>query len=322
VSVRRENDVVLVTGASTGLGLALARRLLGTSHRLILTARPSSLTRFAAAGIAENERVWIRPLDVTQDSARHQVIGEANERWDGVDVLINNAGIAYRSVVEHFTEHDDIEEMKVNFIAPMALIQLTLPRMREKRRGQIINISSVGGMMAMPTMALYSASKFALEGACEALWYEVRPWGIRVSLVQPGFIHSDSFKRTRYTMESARATTDPTDPYHVHYRCMDGFIARLMERTRVTPERVAGRVFRIMRQRNPPLRVAASGDGVFFSLIRRFLPRRLYHYALYTALPGVRGWGKRSARCGDADLTELPAKTAMANSAKPVRPRR
>src|SRR5262245_16504087 len=153
--------------------------------------------------------------------------------------------------------------MNVNFRAPMEMIRLVLPRMRERRRGRIINISSVSGMMAMPTMALYSASKFALEGACESLWYEVRPWGIKVSLVEPGFIHSDSFKRTRYTPKSERATADQTDPYHVHYQHMMGFIARLMERTKVTPERVAKRILKVMDQPNPPLRVPAGIDAHF-----------------------------------------------------------
>ncbi|MCI0536887.1 MAG: SDR family oxidoreductase [Verrucomicrobiales bacterium] len=302
------NDVVLVTGASTGLGLALAKRLLTTSYRLILTARASSVSRFAMAGIAESERLWIRPLDVTRDAERRCVIREADEDWGGVDVLVNNAGIAYRSVVEHFTERDDLEELQVNFIAPMALIQLVLPHMRAQRRGRIINVSSVSGMMAMPTMALYSASKFALEGACESLWYEVRPWGINVSLVEPGFIHSDSFKRTRYTPESKRAMADETDPYHIHYKHMAGFIARLMERTTVTPESVAARILKVMRQRNPPLRVPAGNDAHFFNFLRRLLPRRLYHYILYTALPGIRTWGKNPpTRSGAQTVPRDPA---------------
>jgi hypothetical protein len=246
----------------------------------------------ATAGIVENERIWVRALDVTSDVERRRVIHEADASWGGVDVLVNNAGIAYRSVVEHFTERDDIEEMNVNFIAPMSLIQLVLPRMREKRRGRIINVSSVSGMMAMPTMALYSASKFALEGACESLWYEVRPWGISVSLVEPGFSHSDSFKRTRYTPESKRAMANEADPYHIHYKHMAGFIARLMERTKVTPESVANRILKVMRQRNPPLRVPAGIDAHFFNLLRRLLPCRLYHYILYNALPGIQTWGK------------------------------
>lgn len=284
--------VVLVTGASSGLGLALSRRLLAGSDRLILTARASSLPRFAAAGIRESDRVRLRPLNVTCRSERALVVREAEQDWGGIDVLVNNAGITYRAVVEHFNEADDLEELNVNFIAPMELIQLVLPGMRAKRAGRIINVSSVGGMMAMPAMALYSASKFALEGACEALWYEVRPWNIRVSLVEPGFINSDSFKRTRYTPESAQAARDPGNPYHAHYSHMDRFIARLMGATRATPGTVANTVLRVMNQRHPPLRVPATFDAHLFALLRRVLPRGLYHRVQYAMLPGIRTWGQ------------------------------
>jgi hypothetical protein len=284
--------VVLVTGASTGLGLALSRKLLTGPDRLILTAKTASLPRFAKAGIHETERVWLRPLDVTLRTEREAVIREAESRWGGVDVLVNNAGVAYRAVVEHFTEADDLDELNVNFIAPMELIQLVLPGMRAKRAGRIINVSSVGGMMAMPAMALYSASKFALEGACEALWYEVRPWNIQVSLVEPGFINSDSFRRTRYTPESAQAVRDPANPYHAHYSHMDRFIARLMQATRATPETVAKTVVRVMNRRNAALRIPATFDAHLLALLRRVLPRGFYHRVQYAMLPGIKTWGR------------------------------
>ncbi|MBI3878758.1 MAG: SDR family NAD(P)-dependent oxidoreductase [Verrucomicrobia bacterium] len=285
------HPVVLVTGASTGLGLALARKLLPTPHRLILTARESSLPRFAAAGISESDRVWLRALDVTSAAERQRVVDEADAKWGGVDVLINNAGIAYRAVVEHITDDGRLDQMNINFRAPMELIQLVLPRMRAKRAGRIINLSSVGGMMAMPTMALYSASKFALEGATESLWYEVRPWNIHVSLVQPGFIHSNSFLNTRYTAASKRAHDDPASPYFHHYDRMARMIARLMNSTRHTHEHVAEVILRTMRQKNPPLRVAGTPDAHLFGLLRRFLPRGLYHRLLYGRLPEVKIWG-------------------------------
>ncbi|MBI3417931.1 MAG: SDR family oxidoreductase [Verrucomicrobia bacterium] len=283
--------VVLVTGASSGLGLALSKKLLPTEYRLLLTARKNSLGRFAAAGITANERVRIRTLDVTSSAERDQVVREADETWGGVDVLINNAGVAYRTVVEHFNEADDWEQMDVNFRGPMELIRLVLPGMRRKRAGRILNVSSVGGMMAMPTMALYSASKFALEGATESLWYEVRPWNIHVSLVQPGFIHSDSFRNTRYTEASRRAADDPVNPYHRHYEQMAALIARLMAKASATPEQIADTILRTMRNPSPPLRVPATWDAHLFALLRRFLPRWIYHRFLYGQLPGVGGWG-------------------------------
>jgi NAD(P)-dependent dehydrogenase (short-subunit alcohol dehydrogenase family) len=312
MNAEESESVVLLTGASSGLGLALARRLVRTRHRLILTARAESLARFAAEGLVESERVWLRPLDVTVECQRQAVVAEAERRWGGVDILLNNAGVAYRSAVEHFTEQDDLEEMNVNFFGPMGLIQLVLPSMRAKRRGRLINISSVGGMMAMPTMALYSASKFALEGACESLWYEVRPWNIRVTLVEPGFIRSDSFQRTRYTPEGARALRDPKHPYHEHYRQMDQFITRLMQRTWATPDTVARTVLRVMRRRCPPLRVPATLDAHLFSLLRRVLPRGLYHRLLNAALPGRRLWASGVALIGGGVGRAVGARVAWA----------
>jgi short-subunit dehydrogenase len=287
----RSNRVVLVTGASSGLGLALARRLRETDFRLILTARESSLCRFEREGFRSGPSMWIRPLDVRHEEQRASIVREANERWGGIDVLINNAGVTFRCVVEHFTPECREEQMAVNFSAPMALTRLVLPRMRQKRSGRIINISSVGGMMAMPTMGLYSASKFALEGATESLWYEVRPWNIRVSLVEPGFIHSESFQNTRLTEESCQAMASAGHPYHAHYRFMSQFIARLMQRAQASPEAIAERVLQVMRAKDPPLRVPATFDAHLFALLRRLLPRRLYHRVLYAALPSIRAWG-------------------------------
>lgn len=285
---------MLVTGVSTGLGLALARKLLATRHRLILTARTESLGRFAAAGIRESDRVWLRPLNVRFAPEREAAVAEANARWGGVDVLVNNAGVSYRSVLEHATEFERQRQLDINFLGPIALTRLVLPRMRAKRRGRIINVSSVGGMMAMPTMALYSASKFALEGASEALWYEVRPWNIRVTLVEPGFIRSSSFTNTRYTCASEHAVHDRADPYHAHYEHMSRMIENWMNRSRATPEHVADVILRTLRQRDPRLIAAGTPDARLFALLRRFLPRRLYHRMLYACLPRVREWGPPS----------------------------
>lgn len=286
---------VLITGASSGLGLALARELLlSPDLRLILTARESSIQRFADAAIDETDRVHIRPLQVNIHDQRERLVEEIENRWGGVDVLVNNAGVAYRSVVEHIRRDELNRQMEINFDGPLQLIRLVLPKMRERRSGRIINISSVGGMLAMPTMSPYCASKYALEGITESLWYEVRPWNIHVTLVQPGFIRSDSFKNTRLTEKSKNAFEDPDEPYHAHYQNMDGLITRFMGRARATPESIAKRIHRVIRARRPPLRVQATGDARIFSLLRRFLPQRLFHFVLRRALPHVREWGNHS----------------------------
>jgi NAD(P)-dependent dehydrogenase (short-subunit alcohol dehydrogenase family) len=234
-------STILVTGATTGLGLALSRLLLEhTASVLVLTARASSLPRLEVEGLMAGERILPMALDVTDGDQRLAVVEQVTRSHGGIDVLINNAGVAYRSVVEHVTEEERIEQMGVNFRGPMELARLVLPYMRQQRSGRIINVSSVGGMMAMPTMAVYSASKFALEGATESLYYEVKPWGIKVSLIEPGFIHSSSFQKVHYTSLGAHAERDPEDPYYMHYHHMTPFIERMMDLTLATPDAACG----------------------------------------------------------------------------------
>jgi short-subunit dehydrogenase len=293
-------QTVLITGASVGVGLEVARILLAeTEHRLVLTARASSMGRFADAGVFEGPRVRLRTLDVRDKAAREALVAEIERDWDGVDVLVNNAGVAYRSVVEHVTEQERLDQMAINFRAPMALTRLVLPSMRRKRRGRILNVSSVGGMTAMPTMAVYSGSKFALEGASEALYYEVRSWGIRVSLIEPGFINSDGFKKVRFTHEGQASLDDPDDPYHRHYVNMESMVERLMTLTWSTPKTVARTIVRTMQRAHPPLRVAGTPDAALFDLGRRLLPRFLYHHLLYAGLPSVWSWGPRRLSADD-----------------------
>jgi hypothetical protein len=287
-------QTVLVTGASVGVGLELAKLLFAeTEHRLLLTARSTSMDRFAEVGLVEGPRVRLRSLDVTDSTQRAAIVAEAEEDWGGVDVLVNNAGITYRAVVEHVGEDERLHQMDVNFRAPMALSALVLPGMRAKRRGRIINVSSVGGHAAMPTMAVYSASKFALEGASEALWYECRPWGIRVTLVIPGFINSDGFRKVRFARLAQASVDDPDDPYHRHYTNMDRLVERLMTLTMASSGTVARTILRTIQRRSPPLRVAGTMDAWILSMARRLLPGRWFHLALYGGLPRVWSWGPR-----------------------------
>ncbi len=284
--------VVLVTGCASGIGLALARRLrTWRDAHAVVTARSSSLARLREAGFEEGERLWLRPLDVTRDSERKSLVSEIDERLGGVDVLINNAGLTFRSVHEHLHTDEIEEQMRINFLGPMDLARRVLPSMRRKRSGHIVNVSSVGGMMAMPTMGVYSASKFALEGASEALWYEMRPWNVAVTLVQPGFIHSESFRNVRLSRDAVAMRSIAGSPYGPVYDSMTPFIETLMNWAIATPDTVARRILRTLERPNPPLRVSATMDARVFYMLRRLLPRRLYHAVLYRCLPNVRRWG-------------------------------
>ncbi len=283
---------ILVTGCGSGIGWAVAKLLqANTQYRICITARDKSYDRLVAEFV-QDERFIVKCLDVTSDSDRQRVVSEISSIWGGVDILINNAGVMYRSVVEHMSEQDEVNQMATNYFGPMGMIRLVLPSMRAKGRGKIINVSSVSGMLAMPTMASYSASKHALEGASEALWYEAKPFGIDVSLVQPGFIHSNSFRNV-YRTKLYEADRNKDAPYNDFYTNMEGFVEKLMRLSPTTPDKVALDILKLIRTQNPLLWNSVTLDAVIFYYLRRLLPRRLLLPFLYMLLPNAKSWGLR-----------------------------
>lgn len=292
---REFRPVILLTGASSGIGLAAARILSHCdNYRVVITARRSSHFQLRRE-FADTDRFWVRPLDVTVDNQRIQLLNEITSKWGGVDILINNAGISYRAVMEHMSNDDEHYQLATNYLGPVALMRAVLPGMREKGRGKIINISSVSGMLAMPTMSAYTASKYALEGASEALWYEARPLGIDVVLLQPGFIRSESFKRV-YHSQKSHPTQSSVGPYSDYYENMTPFIEKLMNWSFVTPEKMAKLVLKVIRWQRPPLRIAATPDAALFGLLRRFIPRRWFQPFLFICLPKARQWAQAYTR--------------------------
>lgn len=287
--------VILITGCASGVGLALAHLFhKQTQYRVVVTARSRSLGKLHNLFV-QNERFLIRELDITDEDSRRHLVTEIMLLWGCVDIVVNNAGISFRSVVEHMSEEDERLQMNTNYHGPMELIKLVLPSMRSKGRGKIINVSSVSGMLAMPTMASYSASKYALEGATEALWYEMRPFGVDVSLIQPGFLHSNSFKNVYYS-EKAKYEERHDGPYSEYYKSMTPFVEKLMGLSQTPPEKVAQLVLDVVLTVRPPLWIPATFDAEFFYYLRRLFPRRLLHPFLFRCLPSIKTWGIRYTR--------------------------
>lgn len=274
------------------MGFAIAELLfLQPQYRVVVTARKKSLF-ILQDKFAENKRFRIRPLDVTSEEDRNCLIQEIERDWGGVDILVNNAGISYRAVLEHMTEEDEFRQMSTNYLGPVSLIRKVMPSMRGKGRGKIINISSVSGMLAMPTMSSYSASKYALEGMSEALWYEAKPLGINVSLIQPGFIRSNSFKNVYYT-EKSRPQESFEGLYADYYSNMAPFIERLMKLSLTDPPSLAKLVLKVIQTENPPLWISATVDATIFYYLRRLVPRRLLLPLLFAALPSSKTWSQK-----------------------------
>jgi short-subunit dehydrogenase len=291
----QRKKVVLVTGSSVGLGLAIAKKLIDDDEVfLVLTARKQSLNRFCNESIFESRNLWIRNLDVVNHKQIKTLVEEINEKLGGVDVLVNNAGIAACSTVEESTSHYRQRQLDVNYLGSFELISQVLSTMRKRQFGKIINISSVGGFMAMPTMSAYSASKFALEGATESLWYEVRPFGINVTLIIPGFINSDGFARTVDSRRCRQSLKNFKSTYHNHYIGMKRLIYNRMHRSLATNEKIACKVHGVIKRKCPPLRVYVTVDAWLFFLIRRFCPPKIYFSLSYIFLPNVRSWGQQN----------------------------
>jgi NAD(P)-dependent dehydrogenase (short-subunit alcohol dehydrogenase family) len=179
----------MITGCSSGLGRSLAETVLGLGNSAVVTARDTATIADLAAAYPETAQAV--PLDVTDRAQVKQAARQAEERFGGVDVLVNNAGYGYRAAVEEGDESGVATLFATNFFGPVELIKALLPGMRARRHGTIVNISSISARRFPAGSGYYSASKAALESMSGSLRREVKPLGIRVMVVEPGAFRTD-----------------------------------------------------------------------------------------------------------------------------------
>ena len=179
----------LITGCSTGLGRALAEAVLAAGHNAVVTARDEQKVADLADGAAD--RVLTAALDVTVPAQVTEVVQRAEERFGGLDVLVNNAGYGYRAAVEEGDDADVRALFDTNFFGAVAMIKAVLPGMRARRSGAIVNLSSIGAHVAPVGSGYYAAVKSALEGMSGSLRGELAPLGIAVTVVAPGGFRTD-----------------------------------------------------------------------------------------------------------------------------------
>ncbi|MCC5580005.1 SDR family oxidoreductase [Microtetraspora sp. AC03309] len=235
--------VWFVTGASRGLGHAFARAALERGDRVVAAARSTtSLDELAA----EHEgRVLALPLDVTDRAAVFAAVTRAVEHFGGLDVVVNNAGILSSGMIEEFTEAEARAQMEVNFFGALWVGQAVLPYLRARRSGHIVQISSIAALGGFPSTGMYSASKFALEGLSEALAMEAAPFGVKVSIVQPGGYWTDLY--------TSMTSTTPNDAYaplraELEKQWAEGSVDS-------EPRLAAEAVMRLVDSDDPPLRL-------------------------------------------------------------------
>jgi NAD(P)-dependent dehydrogenase (short-subunit alcohol dehydrogenase family) len=179
----------LITGSSSGLGRDLARAVLDAGHNAVVTARDADSVRDLAD--AHPDTALPVRLDVTDPRQVAEAVRLGEQRFGAVDVLVNNAGYGYRAAVEEGDDADVAALFATNFFGPVALIKAVLPGMRARRRGAVVNISSIGARICPPGSGYYAATKSALEGMSGSLRKELAPLGISVTVVEPGGFRTD-----------------------------------------------------------------------------------------------------------------------------------
>ena len=256
-----EKKVVLITGVSSGIGQATARLLAQRDFTIFGTARNPS-------GVETIPGVEVLPLDVRSDESVNTCVDTALKRAGRLDILVNNAGYLLGGVVEEVAVEEAKAQFETNFFGVVRMVKRVLPIMRRQGSGQIINISSGVGLASLPFVGFYSASKFALEGYTEALRHEVKPFQIRVSLVEPGFVETQLYN-------NEQLAADPMSDYDPWRQRASEAVRKHREKS-LDPARVAEGILRIIESKSPRLRNIVSKEVARTFLMRRVLPESLF----------------------------------------------
>lgn len=204
-------NLMLITGVSSGFGRALAQEALAAGHTVVGTVRSAQAARDFEALSAH--AAVARVLDVTDFERIDGVVADIEANVGPVDVLVNNAGYGHEGIMEESPLDEMRRQFDVNVFGAVAMMKAVVPFMRERRRGRILNITSMGGHITMPGIAYYCGSKFALEGISETLGKELEPFGIAVTAVAPGSFRTDwagrSMARTPRSIADYDALFDP-----------------------------------------------------------------------------------------------------------------
>jgi NAD(P)-dependent dehydrogenase (short-subunit alcohol dehydrogenase family) len=240
--------VVLITGCSTGIGRDLAQRLAKSGYIVVATARK-------AVSLDGLDVALKLPLDVTRPDLVRQGIDYTIQRFGRIDVLVNNAGFAQCGAVEEISDEQVQKMFDVNLFGVMRMIRAVVPHMRRQGCGLIINISSIAGKMVTHANGAYSATKFALEALSDALRLELEPFGIRVSLIEPGAIKTN-FDRT-VQAHARQIFCNPASPYQPLYQQYQQFSDE-MRRQEPGPETVSRVIQHALEVSRPKARYLAG----------------------------------------------------------------
>lgn len=268
------SKVALITGAGSGLGLEAALTLAAEGYRVfgtVLTqAEDETLT---AAALARG--VTVRPvhMDVTQLSQVQSGVTYVIAAAGRIDALITFAGLGLRGFFEDLGLDEIRRVYDVNVFGTMAVVQAVLPYMRKAKSGRIILTTSIGGRMGTMTISGYGSSKFACEGFGECLHQELLPFGIHVSLLEPGLVATPHFTRNR---NRGRRAVDPSSPYYKWFCQHEQIVDSILARRSFGAEDVARTVVKILSARRPRLRYVVGRTAKVIFALRRYIPGELF----------------------------------------------
>ncbi|MED4129128.1 MULTISPECIES: SDR family NAD(P)-dependent oxidoreductase [Shouchella] len=251
--------VWFITGASSGLGLEFTKAALSSGDKVVGVARN-------IAPLTELEKRYKTTfksvkLDITERVSVFEVVEEAINHFGKLDVVVNNAGNMVLGMVEEFTEGDIKQQIETNFYGAVWVSQAVLPHLRKQKSGHIIQISSIGGILAGPMTGIYSASKFALEGFSEALAQEVSHFGVHVSIVEPGGYWTNLYTNMQFTT------------IHEGYNPVREFLETQNDESKDShPKEAATALLKLIHNEKPPLRLIL-GSHVFDAAIEHELSK-------------------------------------------------
>ena len=233
-----------ITGCSTGFGRELSKHLLENNYKVVVTARNTE--KILDLVKINKDNALALELDVTDKNQIKEAVQQAEEHFGRIDVLVNNAGFGYFGAIEESDEAEVRSMFETNFWGLSAMTRAVLPKMRERKSGAIVNISSIGGSVAFPSVGYYNATKFAVNGFSEALQKEVKPLGINVIIVQPsGF-------RTDWAGRSANDATEKIEDYSGTSGVTQSMIRGYSGSQPGDPVRAAKAMIEAVEAENPP----------------------------------------------------------------------
>ena len=266
-------QVVIVTGASSGIGEATARRLARGGAKVVISARRQDrLDALARELDPSGANVLAVAGDVTSDADRRRLVDETVTKFGRVDALVNNAGYGTRGPVELVPVDLVRKNYETNVFSLIALTQLVLPQMRERGDGCIVNIGSVVGRLARPLSSIYDSTKHALEAITDGLRGELKPFGVRVTLIRPGAILTEFIDAANAVSDGVAANAGSYQPYYKGYH----EAGQSLRRWAAQPDAIAQLVEKALRSDDPAPRYGAPGHVHLFLFLKWILPDRAF----------------------------------------------